>query len=192
MDRADEHGLLGVFANHSGGLANFDLGQERGFFVKIIGHRGKAGRDNSTDVVPCPINDVEGDGGAEIDDECRSATDGFDGAGIREAIRPDGSWLWIIDADAAQRFGIEFQEIKFEAAEEVRATRRGARDDTAEGGAVELGFADELLDAASDGAIAPARRFEVLLAEDAFGVREADVGVGVADVEEEQHIIYAA
>ena len=70
-----------------------------------------------------------------------------------------------------------------EAPDGLTGQRRGTGNDAAEGGAFEPGAADELADGSGQGAGEPGGGGKVRLADDAPGIGEAEVGVGVADVE---------
>ena len=74
--------------------------------MEIIGHRGEPWGDDAPDVIAGAIHDIEGYGRAEVDDQGGCAAKRFDCESVREAVGTDGSWFWIIDADAAQSSGI--------------------------------------------------------------------------------------
>ena len=113
VNRSNEHGLFGIFSDHAFWIADANFWQERGFFVEVIGHRGKAGRDDPTRVVARTIDHIEGDGGAEINDEGWRAEKSFDCESVGEAVWTDGSRSRIIDADAAQGARVQFEKVEF-------------------------------------------------------------------------------
>src|SRR5208337_4010242 len=125
MDRADEHGFLCITANDGLDVADLDARQERGFLVKIIGHGGESGGDDAASVIAGAIDDIEGDGGAEIHDDGGRAKMTGNGDGIGEAIGSDGAGPGIINADAAQGAGRKLETIQPPAASGERADGGG-------------------------------------------------------------------
>ena len=126
----------GAFADGGVDLADFDLRQQRRFFVQIIRHRRQARRDDAADVIPARIDDVKRDRRAKIHHHHRRAKAFARRHRVRQPVRPDGIWLRIINAHAAKWFSaLSSSASQFSRAGTNRTfadERRGARHDAAQ------------------------------------------------------------
>ena len=66
---ADLQVVDGVGADDLGGLADVDAGQARGAGEESVGGDAEAGGDGAAEVFAAGTDDVEGGGGAEVDDD---------------------------------------------------------------------------------------------------------------------------
>lgn len=187
VDGADEHGFLGTLSDRRLDFPDFDAGEEGGFFVQVIGHGGEAGGDDAAGVTAAGVDDVEGDGGAEVDDDDGGAVGVSGGDGIGEAIGADGGGFGVIEADAAEgAVGEEEGAEPVVISEQVAGGAGGAGDDAAGDGAAAGGTAEHAADGFDGGARDEVAGGHVDVGEQVFGGGEADVAMSVADVEQEQ------
>lgn len=188
VDGADEHGLLCIATDGAAGFADFDSGKQGGFFVEIIRHGGQAGGDDAAGVFGMLIDDIERDGGAEVDNDGRGAEVVGDGDGVGESVLADGFGAWVMDADAAdggwgELKGLDPEQL-FESGLDGRVD---GRDDAAEAGVGWWGgSAEPLLDGEEIVEGGPIGGAEVAGAEDSLTASEAEMGVGIADVDEQE------
>ena len=138
-----EDGFGGGLADGVGGLAEGDLGEEGGALMEVVGHEAEAGGDDAADVVFVGGEDVEGDGGAEVDDDARGAVEVGEGDGVGEAVGADGFGFGVTNADAHGGVMAEFDEL---GAEDGAEGGNGVWDDGAEDGLIEVPGGDEFGD----------------------------------------------
>ncbi len=148
----------------------------------------RAGRDDAADIAAALVNHIEGDGGAEIDDDGGRAADAGDGDGVGEAVGADGIGPGIIDAEAGGGFGSQDETSGVEGGAREGANQgRHLRDDAADSGAGQGLAAEEAGGGGLGGAVLPAGRGEVRMTKDPGGIRQADMRMRVADVEKREH-----
>ena len=111
VNGAGEHGGAGGAANGGGWLGGAYAGEERSALEEVVGHGLETGGDDAADIVAFFREDIEGDGGAEIDDDGRGAIKVADGGGIREPICADAGGARVIDADAEGKARAEGKEM---------------------------------------------------------------------------------
>lgn len=188
MNGPDEHGLLGVSTDHAARFADCDSREESGFLVQIIRHGRETWGDDAAGVLGEFVDDIEGHGGSEVDDDGRCAEVVGDGYGVGESVLADGFWAWVMDADAADGLWSELEGVEPEQLLEgglYLGVHRG--DHAAHAGVGRLGGTAEPLpdgDEIVEGG--PISGAQIASTEDALAFREAEVRVSVADIDEQQ------
>ncbi len=169
-------------------FADFDARQQRRFFVQIIRHRRQPRRDDAAGVIARAIHDIKRDRRSEIHDDHRRAKAFARRHRVCQPVRPDGIWLWIINAHAAQGFRREFKRVQLPMlANGFADERRGARHDAAQNCAVNFFRAGKFFYARGGVSAKPFARRNIDLPQHAPVVCQADVRVRVADVEKQNH-----
>ena len=100
VDGADLHGVGGGFPDGGGWLYQLDFGKECGFSGEVSGHGAEAGGDDAAAIGGLVRDDVEGDGGAEVDDDGGCAVAVEDADGVGEAVGTDLGWEGVVDGHA--------------------------------------------------------------------------------------------
>lgn len=111
IDRPGKHGLAGGAADGGGGLGGADAGEQGGALEEVIGHDFEAGSDDAADVIAGCGEDIEGYGGAEIDDDGGGTVEVADGGGVGEAVCANGVRTRIIDAGAEIETGADGEKL---------------------------------------------------------------------------------
>lgn len=188
VNRSDEHGLPGALADGPGDVADADAGQEGGFLVEVIGHGREARGDNASHIIGGRIYDIEGDRSAKIDDYRRGAEGVFGGDSVGEAVGTDGPGFGVIEADAAHGFGRELEARQMPTLFCRAAEERGnGGHDAAKGGCVQPCAPGKGRNPVFGGSALPGGRRKVGVSEDARRIGQSEVGVGVADIQEQEH-----
>src|SRR5690606_22278211 len=105
------HRVDGRFSDGRGRAGDLDRGQQGGARVQAVAHRVEAGGDDPAEVGGTGVDDVEGHGGAEIDDDDgRLRTPLGHGGGVGEAVGADLRGIGEIDGDAEFDAVGEFDE----------------------------------------------------------------------------------
>src|SRR6266576_1390937 len=113
MHRTYQHRLLGAFANDGIDFTDFDAWEQSGFFVQIIRHDSQAGGNNASNIISRAIHHVKRHCGSKVHDDGWRAKMLLSGNGIREAVCPDGSRIWIVDSYPRTRLSRQFEAALF-------------------------------------------------------------------------------
>ena len=188
VNRADEHGLFGVLADDLFHFPDFDLREQRGFFMEIFGHGRETGGDDAARVISRTIHHVERDRRTKVHHHRWRAVVMTHGDGVGKAIGSDGVRVRIIDADATNGFAIQLQTRQLPAFFD-RATnvRRDTRHHGGQRHRVHRRASDKGRKFPPGGAIPPRGGADVLLFAHALRAGEAEVRVCISDVQEQNH-----
>lgn len=188
MHGADQHGLFGALSDDARDLPNFDARQESGFFVQIIGHRGKPRGDDAACVIAAFIHDVECHRRAKIDNNRRRTEKMFHRDSIGEPIGTDGCRSGIIDSDPGQRGRVQFDRIESpKAFDHAAHLGCGPWNDTAQRSAFESSGPSKFPDPLLGASVRPMCGRNVRVPDDGALGRNPEVRMGVADVEQKYH-----
>ncbi len=156
--------------------------------VEIIRQGGEARGNDSSHIAAPGVDDVEGDRGAEINDDNRCAVVMTRGNGIRQAVLADTRGPGIINADATDGFGCELQRRPPQQGRDQRLRRRSRRGDHGtEHGTGNPVASNPSLQGRQERPRQEIGRVEIGGPPDRSGARQSHVQVGVANVEQEQH-----
>ena len=195
VDGARLHGFGGVAADGAAGLAHVDVDEAGGARGERLHGDLDAGGDGAAHVVAAGVDDVEVGRGAEVDDDHRRAVALEPGHRVGDAVGADLGRVLDHEADAGAHAGPQHERREAEVLLAHRhPLRREARHDRGDGHLVDqlpdalAEQAEEALQQAGDlvgGAVAHGGDAPVV--RDDAALAQADDGLRVADVDDEQH-----